>query len=397
MSANKISVKLLGEFTITYKDTTVQFNEVATKQLSALMELFFLHPKQPLSKDKIIELMWKDSDNPTNALKFSIFRLRALLKSVLFFDEKIDLITTCKQGYLINPLINLNIDTENIEINWKESSQDNISQIESITKASNIIELYSGDLYESSGEHIWLAQNQAYYRGIYESSLEKVCAHCMLNDEYDRIILMAQKATTIDPYYENAYYYYLMALIEKTEYKRALTLFKDVQEIFMKEYGQGISNRIKSLYKIIVTKDEQEEIDIVSLRAKLNEELVNEGALACDYETFKYIYTVNSQNSRRDGLNQFLVVFELKATGAEEKLILIMKKLNTIIKNNLRKGDVYTILNKTQVAIILPCKTTDNGYNIIKRITTSFYKKINDTNIKLFYHLDIIGNTTKHE
>ncbi len=76
----KYSFQLLGDFSVSKENTTIHLRGLLGNQLSSPFAYFSCNHTQSVSKEKIIDTFWQDSENPANALKFAIFRLRNTLK-----------------------------------------------------------------------------------------------------------------------------------------------------------------------------------------------------------------------------------------------------------------------------------------------------------------------------
>ena len=81
-------VKTLGGLEITNDNVTVNIVELFGKQLVNLLQVLLFHSEKPVQKDELIDILWPESKNPSSALKFSIFRLRAELNEIEFFKDK---------------------------------------------------------------------------------------------------------------------------------------------------------------------------------------------------------------------------------------------------------------------------------------------------------------------
>lgn len=380
-----MKITLFQEFTIEYHGTLIKISDVATRQLQDLLQIFVYYRRNPISKDKLIELMWQDNENPLNVMKFSIFRLRGLLKGIEVFKD-IDLIVTTKTGYCFNPEIEVAADFEQVDDAWKIMNDEACTLQNSIKNAKCILDLYRGPLFVRNTD-FWMIQAQSYYQNIYHKAFDTYCSHLLQKKDLINLIDYAQKAVDLDQFHEDAWYYYLQGLIEDHQYHRALTMYKNVQDLFYQEFGHPLSLRLKNLYNIIVAQDEEEEIDVETLKEKLNANIDEGGAFYCEYELFKHIYQVEIRNAIRDSKEQFLVVFELRSQLNDKVLLQAMEKLKAVVKSSLRKGDVYSRMNKTQLVILLPCQNIDNGYSIIQRITSNFYRKIARSKVKLHYFI----------
>lgn len=392
MEKETMQVTLFQNFTMTYQGELIIVDEAATKQLTTLLEILFLNLNQPIPRDKLINYLWQDSDNPSNVLKFSIFRLRKLLRS---FDclKEVEFVQTTKQGYLLNQKLPIKTDVQMVDELWEQMNNKDAKQETIIQAAEQVIHLYKGRLFVDAPDQLWLHQLQSDYHNIFQSCINKVCEFYLHEEDYQKVLSTVQHAIAIDPFFEDAYFYYIQALMETRQYKLALDLYKNIQDQFYQSVGQPLSLKMKSLYKIIIANDEQEEINLKTLKAQLESDIDRNGAFYCDYEFFKHIYQVELRNIKRKCKEQYLVVFEISTDLDEEPLRAIMTKLTKIIQNSLRMGDVYSRINKTQVVLLLPCETIDNGYTVIQRITQQFYRKVTKKQARLHYHIEAITTT----
>ena len=96
-------VKTFGGLEITNDNVTVNIVELFGKQLVNLLQVLLFHSEKPVQKDELIDILWPESKNPSSALKFSIFRLRAELNEIEFFKDKEVIVTTRKGALRVMP------------------------------------------------------------------------------------------------------------------------------------------------------------------------------------------------------------------------------------------------------------------------------------------------------
>ncbi|MEG0275134.1 MAG: hypothetical protein RR690_08390, partial [Longicatena sp.] len=129
----------------------------------------------------------------------------------------------------------------------------------------------------------------------------------------------------------------------------------------------------------------------------LNSISTKPSAMYCDYDTFKYIYKVSLNNARRDNKEIFLLLFQLDSKESDKRQEQFIAKLKKIMTGCLRSGDVFSKINRTQVIALLPCETVDNGYMVIQRITSKFYKNTNEKEVRLHYFISPIMDFNEEE
>ncbi|MEG0695177.1 MAG: BTAD domain-containing putative transcriptional regulator, partial [Erysipelotrichaceae bacterium] len=331
-----MKIQMFKEFVIEYHNERIIINDFATRQMTNLLAILIYYRRKPINKEQLIELMWQDNDNPLNVMKFSIFRLRALLKEIPVLSE-LDLVVTSKAGYEFNPNIKVEIDIEIVEDYWHLMNTDSETNVENVKRAKTILDIYKGQFLEGNNEE-WIIHCQSYYQNMYMNAFEIYCSYLYREKKYEPLIEIAAKGIALDKFDEEAYYYYLRGLIEDQQYHKALSEFKDVQKLFLQEYGTPLSLKLRNLYGVIVAKDEEDQIDIVTLKEKLTNELDEDGAFYCEYELFRHIYQVELRNAKREAKPTFLIVFEICYEGSEKDQLQAMEKLKNVIQKTLRKG-----------------------------------------------------------
>lgn len=384
-----IKIQLFDNFIIEYKGESLNIKALATKQMVSLLEILIYHHRHPIPKEQLIDQLWQDNENPQNAMKYSIFRLRAFLKEIPCLAD-LDLISTTKNGYKFgNDHIEIISDFDMVEDTWLEIRDTHNTKQVIYENACKVLELYQGPFYMNT-DQLWAMQIRTYYQNIYEKAFAIVCDQLFNNEEYDTVINITQNAIKLDEFYDDAYVYYIKALMEKKEFNRAIHLYRNVQTRYQDEFGNMPSFKLKSLYNILI-KHEEEIIDVDTLKNKLNENIQQEGAFFCEYEFFKYIYHVNLRNAIRDKKKEFLIIFQLDTKEDDKNLSVFMSKLQKVCAESLRRGDVYSKINKMQIIILLPCQSIDNGYVIIQRITSSFYRQVNKNKARLHYFISSLN------
>ncbi|MEG0264703.1 MAG: BTAD domain-containing putative transcriptional regulator [Erysipelotrichaceae bacterium] len=390
-----MKIRMIKEFVIEYKNERICMNDIAPRQMMNLLAILVYQRRKPINKDKLIELLWQENENPLNVMKFSIFRLRTFLKEQPVLAD-LDLIITTKKGYEFNQEIPVEIDVEMIEDCWQQMNLDSKTNLESIKKAKIILEYYKGKFLEGSTED-WMLHIQSYLQNIYQRTFELYANHLLLNKNYDELIEVAHRAISIDAFHEEAYYYYIDSLIENQLFNKALTAYKDVQKLFFEEFGSPLSLKLRSLYNVIIAKDEEDEMDINTLKDKLTIGLKDEGAFYCEYELFRHIFQVELRNSVRENRLEFLVVFEIHIEGSEKEQLVYMDKLKKVIHMSLRKGDVFSRMNKIQYVLLIPCKNVESAHMVIHRITSAYYRKVSKERVKLHYYLSTLSELSQLE
>lgn len=386
MTDPRLDVRLFGELTISVNGETTQPLLTLGKNLKQFFEVLLFYRRTPLSKEQLIDLLWNDSDNPASALKFAVHKLRQLLNAQPQFSE-LDLVITTKNGYGINPDIDMFIDTEEVDRLWRLASEKSVSIIDKRGYLDQLTSLIKQPFLANSTHLMWTVPIREYYTGIYDRSMSFLMNEFELEKEYDKVMDLAQTALMLEPYNEDFHYYYLNALVLSGQYRKAIDYYENLSKQFYKEFNVQLSLRTKNLYNFIIAREELETLDIDELVKNLNDNSEFPGALYCEYEVFKRLYQIALRNSERTDEQTFVLLFDLTCTENDFIVSKMLERLKTAIGISLRKGDVFARMNVSQFILLLPCKTEENAHMISSRIQQAFYKNTDRKLARIHYHI----------
>jgi DNA-binding SARP family transcriptional activator len=382
----RLEVRLFGELTILHENDSNQPLLYLGKNLKQFFEVLLYYRLNPLSKEQLIDLLWNDSDNPTSALKFAVHKLRQLLDSQPMFKD-LEIIVTTKNGYGINPEIQLLVDTEEVDRLWRLSNDKTVSIIEKRELLNQLISLVKQPFLINSSHLMWTVPIREYYSGIYNRSILFLLNEFELEKEYDKVMDLAQSALKMEPFNEDFHYYYLNALVLSAQYRKAIDYYENLSKQFYREFNLQLSLRTKNLYNFIIAKEELETLDISELMNNLNDNSEFQGALYCEYEVFKRLYQIALRNSERTDEQSYVMLFDLSCSENDYVVSRMLERLKTAIGVSLRKGDVFARMNASQFILLLPCKTEENAHMISNRIQQAFYKSTDRKLARIHYHI----------
>lgn len=381
---NELRLNLFGKFTLEYQNESYNLEQYLSKQLLDVLKVFVLNYKNPISNDWFIQMFWQDNENAINSLKFSIYRLRKMLKNIQGL-EQIELIITTNNGYQFNPNIKCIVDVSLFQELYRKIPKEHELDEETIILAEQLESLYQGPVKVDSN-YVWFMLMEENYRSDYIIILKKLCNYYIKNGFNDKLKNISLKAATLEPMIEENHFYYIQSLLKTNEASKAFEYYQKSTKMLMDEYALVLSDKMKGLYNYLVDKIEetQHSDTIMSFYKKKN---VSGGALYCNNTTFNYIYDIYLRNSQREKQMYYLFVFEIKSKTEIEKYI---TKIISCFQDSLRSGDIFTRINHYQFLVLLPCKSDDESHMIARRITNNFRKKISKDKATLFYHVENI-------
>lgn len=385
MPENKITISLFGTLAIQRESNEILLEERLGRQLSNLFALLICNHRQIMSKEMLIEIMWSESDNPANAMKFAIHRLRNTLKTIEGMDD-VEWIVTAKNGYQFNPELQVGLDIEEFENLILEA------------KANNNLELYRQCLHLYR-DHLlcnmdadWVILDRGYYRSIYFQAAELLAKEMLSQSCFEDTVEICKKGLAFDSFNEELIYSYLKALIANRQYNAALTYYEQISKRFYKEMGFDLQIKTRSLFDIISSGNSQNnKADVELFSTQLFEEKTIFGALFCDFSSFKSITQFEIRDCMRNNREKYILFLDVN--GKSDLVSSSMNQLLQIIDISLRINDVYSRISVSQVAILVNLKKEAEAYLVIERILSRFYKKMSRKDIQIVYKIkNIMAN-----
>ena len=207
----KYSFQLLGDFSVSTENTTIHLIGLLGNQLSSLFAYFLCNHTQSFSKEKIIDTFWQDSENPANALKFAIFRLRNTLKKIDEFKD-IDWILTVNGGYQINENISFSLDIDAFEQNILDAKQKN-----DISYLENVVNMYQGSFLDGIDAD-WIQVDKGYYNSVVIEASADIAEVLLEQGKSAEAIAVLEKSLNYDELDEQLVSLYIKALIQNKKY-----------------------------------------------------------------------------------------------------------------------------------------------------------------------------------
>lgn len=380
-------VKTFGGLEITNDNVTVNIVELFGKQLVNLLQVLLFHSEKPVQKDELIDILWPESKNPSSALKFSIFRLRAELNEIEFFKDK-EVIVTTRKGYILNPNLDWNIDFVELEKAYNQINDGSeLLDEKEFETARKIFRLYQGRFYASPSQLHWILQKQEIFRQMYVKTMMRTSCYLYTQKRYDEMMLMNYQAVLIEPFNEGLHYYYMKGLVATRNYREVLKYYDELNDIFLSELGTGLSKRFKQLYDIIIADHAKEESkDMETIMRELSSRDQQNQGFFCSYEIFKYFYELLLKMSIRNEQNYYLIMLQFSdGTLDYEKIGLDFDRVKRLVGSCLRSNDLFTRTSETQLLLLVDCQTEENAHLIIQRISNKFYSIFRKKNYRMNY------------
>ncbi|WP_028042933.1 hypothetical protein [Candidatus Stoquefichus massiliensis] len=382
MDNKTIKISLFSRLIVTYEEHEVVLSDYLGKQLLILFEMLIYYRHHVSSNDLIIDVIWKKHKNPKSALKYSVHRLRAKLKEIPEF-EKLDFIITVSNGYVLNPEYSYQIDCEEFTTIHQMLKHQVMNQ-ESVSYAIRLVQLYQGQIYQTSRIQ-WALYINNFYKRIYLYYIELLCNYFFEHGEYHAVVQITNRVSIFVPEYEKAYYYHFHALIEQANFLEAKEYYETTIKNFSENYPMCMSQEFRELHHQLMLHNKITN----TINEIYNELLVDKqqrSAFFCEFDVFKYIFEKALRDQIRYHLPYYLIMLTLE-TFPENMQFKIMQKLKKCIYKTIRSSDSFTRVNELQFLILINCDNEADVHTIAQRIITKFYRSYTNGNAKIGYSI----------
>jgi len=395
-----VYVNMLGQFSVTINDKSINDQINQSKKPWNLLEYLIVYRNREISANELIELIWGDDDssNPGGALKTLLFRSRKLLAPLGYPTH--NLIIQHRGSYAWNPELTTVLDIDQFEAWCNKGNAAEATSKERLNYYLQALELYKGDFLPKSEWESWVIPISTYYHSLYQKTVHKTIDLLSADEDWGRIIDLCQKAIVIEPFDEEFHYHLIYARYKNGDQYGALEHYSHTTNLFYNEFAITPSTRLKDLYKLIRDEKHGVTTDLSLIQESLEEESFDSGAFYCEYSVFRDIYQLERRAIERTGDSIYLCLLTISDIGGGLPKSSIMAKamleLGHAITSSLRRGDTYTRYSVSQYMMLLPTASYENGEIVLKRICANFRKRYSRKNLTVSYALQaILPNTEK--
>lgn len=372
-----IVIRFFGTFSIQQGNAVISETDNRSKKLWKLLEYIVQNRDRQIPQEELLHLLWTENsigDNPMSSLKTLLHRVRNTLDQ-LNIEESRHLILQNAGTYFWNSRFPVRIDTDEFEAAVELTHQTDLPD-EKLNCALRAMALYKGQYLggKYAGE-AWADEPAKRYRQLYLDCYHIAIQILAGEARYDEIIFLSRHAMEIEPAEELYYYNLISALIRKGAWDEALTAYEDALDLFYHTYRKTPSERLRALYRDIVRSSNSVEMDIAIIREKLDEDRVN-GPICCEYDTFKLLYEVKTQQENPQP--SYLILFTILSMNRDEPipadrhLDRALRQLERQLSLALSDGDLYTRYSLTQMLAIASVSGEEELYALLKRIQQTF-------------------------
>lgn len=364
--SDKISIQMFNSFVVLYKDNKLTVNEIKSNKLLKIF-VCLLSNSYPVSSDNLIDLIWSEDEinNPLNALKNLVYRLRKIIKEYLNIN---DLIVTGKRFYSINNNYDISID-----VVAYEQINEMLSNDKNEILYQQLISLYKGKYLNELNDMHLIISKSSFYHSIFIKRLKEYVAILENNHDYKTMELVAYKALMIDELAEECYVILIKALYHQKLYNQAIHTCKVATKTLFDNLGVNPSKELKYFNNLLINKYKTVSFDDVLLGLNTVEDRQE-----CDYKTFKLVYNICNKLSMQNEVIIITIDSNKKANIYFEKILnYVLRDTDIYIKYNLKQYLILAInYTNKELNDLLAIIKSKNRHQMLMDIKIKTYQPV---------------------
>lgn len=380
MESMPLSIQMFGEFSLQLGSSCVCDSDNRSKKAWLLLAYMIYYRNRPIPPEEFVSLLWGDdekSSNPLNALKTMSHRVRSTLDQ-LGSGAGHRLILRHDTTYAWNTDIPVILDVDEFDrlcqAGYNAESED--EKLEFWTQA---LALYKGDFLAKLSSEFWVIPIATHYHNLYVQTVLETLPILESQGQWQEIAELCRAAIKQEPYLEDFYRYQMRAMIELGNRRDAVTIYENMSELFLRDFGAMPSEEIRTVYRDAFRSLNDHTVSSDMLLEHLREPEDEGGALFCDYDLFQAIYHSMARGVLRSGDAIHLALISIHGENGEElsrrSLDRVVENLQELIRTSLRRGDIAARCSVSQFVLLLPQANYENSCMVCDRIVKTFSRQ----------------------
>ena len=334
-----------------------------------------------MSTDHLVNCSFLLENKP---LKNLVYRVRTTFENAGIEDAK--RLILCKRGiYRLNERIELWVDAEEFAAAAQLASTAQGAERQAALQRA--VALYAGDYLSGEIRQAWVTPVREKLHSQYALCALPLMEQADEATDWEPLLALSGHSIEIDPFDGDAAYYRLRALLGLDQQPKALEYYNQLQNLYYRERGEKLPERVRGLYFDIIRHMNNIEIDIAKIKQDISEKDKVHGAFVCEYEVFKEMYRVEARAAVRTGQKMFIALFTLAdedgAPPSGRSRNRAMSCLLRTLTQSLRKGDIVAQFSATQYVVMMATRTYENGMKVVGRVERRFRAECRGSTVRL--------------
>jgi len=368
---------MLGTFTLRCGDCVVSDAGNRSKKVWTLLAYLICNRDRSISQSKLISLLWGDeseSDNPENALRITLHRLRAQLDG-LWPGAGRELIVRRDGGYCWAGSDCMELDYVRFETLLQREAPDADARLQNLLDA---LSLYQGEFLPRQASEMWVVPISTHFHNLYLQATMEAAQLLSACQRHQEAAAICRAAIAAEPYHEPLHQLLMQELGATGDSKAAAAVYETLSKRLFDDFGIRPNEQTREIYRIAAHSPEDRTLPMEEVLQHIQEPEGNTGAMQCDYDYFKVLCYAESRAMERNGNATHIAL--LSVTGSTDKALTkrsldrIMEQLGAGLRGNLRRGDTISRCSTSQYIIMLPKANYENSCMVCRRVITAFHR-----------------------
>lgn len=398
---SKVNLQLLGQFELSGEKGALDEENLHSPRLMNLLVYLLVYKEHPVSLRKLGEaILEEDTMNPEGTVRNLMYRLRNELKKL--GDEKY--IVTVSGAYQWNPEVKVETDYdvfEKLSVKLSQRETDFLPADERKELYLRIIRLYNGNITDRVAEEAWIIPKVMRYQKLYLKAVKLLCEIYDEQENWAELETLCSHALRLQPTDEELYCWVIRSLHRQNQIDRAIQTYEYARRTLYESQGIMDLSKLEAAFQEILRENDYPRRDLRDLMEDLQEKERPTGTFFCDYQIFRMMYRVEARRSGRRGMDEYVMLLSLRlrkgvgikrnAKNGNSEVMDEMKRLEEVVADQLRTGDVATRLGAVQILIMLPGCSKENCEAVVGRIQKNFRKYLKKGQVDLIYEMGVVS------
>lgn len=375
-SKGTIEVTTLGGFSIRCGECVIDKSCSRAHKLWNLLQYLILHRGSDIPAEELADLLWPagESDDPQNALKNLIYRLRGVLEKAGLPDVKSALVHHDGSYFWALPT---NVDVEEMDKLFKEAQKPSLPPEEQVECYLRGLQYFGGEFLPDSAFENWVIPLSAYYHSAFLNATASAAAQLFRFQRFETAQAICQKAIHFDPYDERINVLLMEVMAAQKLYQEALEHYEHLSDLYYSELGITPGEALRNCYRSLMRRVSHPITNLEEIQEELEKSNIETaGAFICDYEIFRHMYLLEARDAMRTGRAAFLGLVTLSTSDdvplPKKTFSAVMETLRNTLQNGLRSSDVVARYSPSQFILLLPTRNLENGEKVLNRLKKQF-------------------------
>ena len=372
----QIQIRMLGEFSLHAGSASISDAGNRSKKVWSLLAFLICNRDRAIGQQKLISLLWgdePDSDNPENALRITLHRLRAQLDQ-LWPGAGRELIVRKNGGYGWNSEVQTQLDCDRFE----RLCQQPAAEEERLQKLLEALSLYGGEFLPRQSAEMWVVPIATHFHNLNLQATLEAAELLSARGRHEEAVRICRAVVAAEPYHEPLHQLLMQELAAAGDPKGAAAVYEALSKRLFDDFGIRPNEKTREVYRAAAHSPGDRTIPMEEVLQHLQEPEGKSGAMECDYDYFKILCFAESRAMERNGNVTHVALLGLSSGTdtplSKRSLNRMMDQLGQQLRCNLRRGDTISRCSVSQYIIMLPKANYENSCMVCRRVITAFHR-----------------------